>query len=73
MNRREFLKQAAAAGVVAINGVPIVQAAANFSAPERKTLAAANFIPELWSQEVLEVFKKNIITNALLNKKPRSA
>jgi hypothetical protein len=65
MNRREFLRQAAAAGVVAINGVAITEAVVSMSEPEMEVIASAKFIPELWSQEVLKAYKANLVMSAL--------
>lgn len=68
MNRREFLRQAAAAGVVSISGVSITKVAEVLTEPEMEAIAAANFIPELWSQEILDAFKENLVMAALANK-----
>ena len=67
MNRRDFLRQAAAAGVVAVNGVSIAQVAKTLTEPEMEVIATANFIPELWSQEVLKAFKANLVMASLTN------
>jgi len=68
MNRREFLKHAAAAGVVAINGVAITEVAKTLTEPELATMVASNFNAELWSQEVIKAYKNNLVMAALLNK-----
>jgi len=65
MNRRDFLKQAAAAGVVAINGVSIVAVAKTLSEPQMATLVANNFFTELWSKEILKAYKNNLGLSAL--------
>lgn len=69
LNRRDFLKVAVAAGVVAINGVSIVDVMPKAPAVVKlvATPTTTLFNVDLWSKDILATYKKHLVMSALTN------
>ena len=76
MNRRDFLKSAAGVAVAAgISGhitgfsgqsLQVIESVTTTEMAPQWKAVTANFIPELWSQEVLNSYKQNLVMSSPL-------